>query len=155
MSELFSYILTGAVFFLLLLFIYLFNLLRKLDLTNRENSQKLEFSFKDLFQANQLRIQEHISQGQLNNQDLITKIILRQMTDIREQLSHSFKQHASSLTAHLQSLNEEVRHQLFNLTQQVNNKLTEGFEKTSSTFIDVVARLTMIDEAQKKITELS
>jgi DNA recombination protein RmuC len=37
----------------------------------------------------------------------------------------------------------------------VNHRLSEGFEKTSATFIDVVKRLAIIDEAQKKITELS
>ena len=42
-----------------------------------------------------------------------------------------------------------------NLTQQVQHRLTEGFEKTSATFIDVVKRLALIDEAQRKITELS
>jgi len=44
---------------------------------------------------------------------------------------------------------------LQNLTHQVNHRLTEGFEKTSSTFTDIVRRLAIIDEAQKKITELS
>lgn len=77
------------------------------------------------------------------------------MADVREQMTHSFKHHASSLTSHLQLLTEEIRNHLNTLTQQVNHKLTEGFEKTSSTFIDVVKRLTIIDEAQKKITELS
>ncbi|WP_040534747.1 DNA recombination protein RmuC, partial [Legionella drancourtii] len=86
---------------------------------------------------------------------LIHDTVQKQMTDVREQISHSFKQHASSLTSHLQLLTEEIRSHLHSLTQQVNNKLTEGFEKTSSTFIDVVKRLTIIDEAQKKITELS
>lgn len=117
--------------------------------------QQLQLSIGDNYQNNLLRIHEQISQGQLNNQQLISQTIQRYMADIREQLNHSFKHHASSLTAHLQSLTEEIRHHLQHLTQQVNVKLTEGFEKTSSTFTDVVVRLTMIDEAQKKITELS
>ena len=96
-----------------------------------------------------------ISQGQLTTQQLIHDTVQKQMTDVREQINHSFKQHASSLTSHLQLLTEEIRNHLHSLTQQVNNRLTEGFEKTSSTFIDVVKRLTIIDEAQKKITELS
>ena len=96
-----------------------------------------------------------MAQGQLITQQLISDTVQKQMTDVREQMSHSFKQHASSLTSHLQLLTEEIRNHLHSLTQQVNHKLTEGFEKTSSTFIDVVKRLTIIDEAQKKITELS
>ena len=77
------------------------------------------------------------------------------MRDIREQMNHSFQQHAHGLTTHLQTLTEEIRGHLQGLTQQVNYRLTEGFEKTSTTFTDVVRRLTIIDEAQKKITELS
>lgn len=107
------------------------------------------------YQTSQQAIQEKITQGQLTNQRLIGEIIQGQMTDVREQMSHSFKLHTSALSSHLHSLTEEIRNHLHHLTQQVNHKLTEGFEKTSSTFTDVVRRLTIIDEAQKKITELS
>lgn len=98
---------------------------------------------------------EKITQGQLTTQQLISESIQKQMLDVREQMNHSFKQHASSLTTHLQTLTEDIRNHLHSLTQQVNHKLSEGFEKTSTTFIDVVKRLTIIDEAQRKITELS
>ncbi|KTD57909.1 DNA recombination protein RmuC [Legionella shakespearei] len=107
------------------------------------------------YQNSQHAINEKIAQGQLTTHQLISETMQKQMTDVREQMSHSFQQHASSLTSHLQLLTEEIRNHLHSLTQQVNHKLTEGFEKTSSTFIDVVKRLTIIDEAQKKITELS
>lgn len=102
-----------------------------------------------------LDMNDKIAQGHLLTQQLIQDTVQKQMIDVREQIGHSFKQHASSLTSHLQLLTEEIRSHLHLLTQQVNNKLTEGFEKTSSTFIDVVKRLAIIDEAQKKITELS
>ncbi|WED41822.1 DNA recombination protein RmuC [Legionella cardiaca] len=116
---------------------------------------QLHLDLQQAYQASQHHIQEKIIQGQLTSQQLISETVQRQMTDVREQMNHSFKQHASALTSHLQSLTEEIRNHLHSLTQQVNHKLTEGFEKTSSTFTDVVRRLTIIDEAQKKITELS
>lgn len=116
---------------------------------------QLHLELQQGYQASQHSINEKIMQGQLASQQLISEIVQRQMTDVREQMSHSFKQHASSLSSHLQTLTEEIRNHLHSLTQQVNHKLTEGFEKTSSTFTDVVKRLTIIDEAQKKITELS
>lgn len=116
---------------------------------------QMHLELNQAYQTSQLSIHEKIIQGQFDSQRLISEIIQGQMTDVREQMNHSFKQHASSLTSHLQSLTEEIRSHLHNLTQQVQHKLTEGFEKTSSTFTDVVRRLTIIDEAQKKITELS
>lgn len=118
-------------------------------------NEKVVETFTNQLHQVHLDINEKIGQGQLLTQQLIHDTVHKQMTDVREQISHSFKQHASSLTSHLQILTEEIRNHLHSLTQQVNHKLTEGFEKTSSTFIDVVKRLTIIDEAQKKITELS
>lgn len=116
---------------------------------------QLQLDLQQAYQAGQHSIYEKIIQGQLAIQQLITEIMQNQMGDMREQMGHSFKQHASSLTSHLHTLTEEIRNHLHSLTQQVNHRLTEGFEKTSSTFTDVVRRLTIIDEAQKKITELS
>ncbi|MDP1603921.1 MAG: DNA recombination protein RmuC [Legionella sp.] len=162
-------LLQGIVIFLALQFFFILSLFFRQNSLRKSNNLQFEKTWQlmttelhqlhlditDMHQVGQLRIHEQISQGQLSNQQLISQTVQRHMTDVREQMNHSFKQHASSLTSHLQSLTEEIRNHLHNLTQQVNNKLTEGFEKTSSTFTDVVVRLTMIDEAQKKITELS
>lgn len=127
---------------------------QQIKLSNQLNEKVLEAFTTQLHQVH-LDLNNKIAHGQLTTQQLIHDTVQKQMTDVREQISHSFKQHASSLTSHLQLLTEEIRNHLHSLTQQVNHKLTEGFEKTSSTFIDVVKRLTIIDEAQKKITELS
>ena len=127
----------------------------KAQLSLTTQLHQMHMDLNKALQENQNTVNEKIAQGQLHTQQLINDSIQKQMTDVREQISHSFKQHASSLTSHLQILTEEIRNHLHALTQQVNHKLSEGFEKTSSTFVDVVKRLTIIDEAQKKITELS
>ncbi len=127
----------------------------KLQLAITTQLHQLHIDLQNIHQTGQHAIHEKITQGQLMSQQLMTETMQRQMTDVREQINHSFKQHASSLTSHLQTLTEEIRTHLHSLTQQVNHRLTEGFEKTSSTFTDVVRRLTIIDEAQKQITELS
>lgn len=116
---------------------------------------QLQLDLQQTYQASQHTISEKVAQGHLTSQQLISETVQRQMTDVREQINHSFAQHASSMSSHLKTLTEEIRNHLHGLTQQVNTRLTEGFEKTSSTFTDVVRRLTIIDEAQKKITELS
>jgi DNA recombination protein RmuC len=139
--------------FLILCFVFIKQNQQK-KLSNEQNKKVLDALTTQLHQLH-LELNDKITQGQLHTQQIIHDTVQKQMTDVREQISHSFKQHASSLTSHLQLLTEEIRTHLQQLTQQVNNKLVEGFEKTSSTFIDVVKRLTIIDEAQKKITELS
>jgi DNA recombination protein RmuC len=120
-----------------------------------QHIHQLQLALQQSYQSSQLSIHEKMAQGQVSIQLLITETLTRQMVDIRGQMQHSFKQHAESLTKHLQSLTEDIRSQLHSLTHQVNHRLTEGFEKTSTTFTDIVRRLAIIDEAQKKITELS
>ena len=132
-------------------------LIRYSRLQHKINSQihQLHLDLQQTYQSSQHIISEKVAQGHLTSQQLISETIQRQMSDVREQINHSFTQHASSMSSHLKTLTEEIRSHLHGLTQQVNTRLTEGFEKTSSTFTDVVRRLTIIDEAQKKITELS
>lgn len=127
----------------------------KLHVAMTAQIHQLQLGLHQAYQTSQFGIHEKISKGQLTSQQLITETVAQQMVDIREQMQHSFKQHADALTNHLQSLTEEIRGHLQNLTHQVTHRLTEGFEKTSSTFTDIVRRLAIIDEAQKKITELS
>jgi len=59
----------------------------------------------------------------------------------------------------LASSNEKIQETLHNrlneIGGQVEKRLNKGFEKTTETFTDVVKRLALIDEAQKRITELS
>lgn len=129
--------------------------LDKLQSNNIGQIHQLQLDMANAIQNSQHLIQEKIIAGQVSYQQLISETITLQMRDVREQMQHSFKQHAESLTKHLQALTDEIRHHLHNLTQQVNHRLSEGFEKTSSTFTDIVKRLVIIDEAQKKITELS
>jgi DNA recombination protein RmuC len=127
----------------------------KLQMAMTSQIHQLQLDLQHAYQASQFTIQEKLSHNQLSNQQVIADSITRQMTDIRAQMQHSFQQHADALTKHLQTLTEEIRGHLHNLTHQVTHRLTEGFEKTSSTFVDIVKRLAIIDEAQKKITELS
>ena len=52
-------------------------------------------------------------------------------------------------------LHEILQKRLAEISGQVERRLDKGFEKTTETFTDVVKRLALIDEAQKRITELS
>ena len=89
----------------------------------------------------------------MNNQ--INTTLTQKMSDIREQIQQSFKQHAQSLSHSVSLLNNEVKTHLQQINQRVDNRLQEGFDKTHATFTDIVKRLTIIDEAQKKMTVLS
>ena len=50
---------------------------------------------------------------------------------------------------------KRVNDELNKINQRVDYRLNEGFEKTNQTFNQIVARLSKIDEAQRKIEQLS
>ena len=52
-------------------------------------------------------------------------------------------------------LNEQLEKRLLMINEKVNERLDQNFEKTNKTFINVMERLSKIDEAQKKIENLS
>ena len=73
---------------------------------------------------------------------------LKQVTDALSRSSEEVGKRVETLTKNTDDRLKEI-------SGQVDRRLTEGFEKTTATFADVVKRLALIDEAQKKITELS
>lgn len=74
---------------------------------------------------------------------------------VQEQVAGALKRNSEELGKRMSALTESTDRKLQEISGQVEKRLSEGFEKTTSTFTDVVKRLVLIDEAQKKITELS
>jgi DNA recombination protein RmuC len=74
---------------------------------------------------------------------------------IAQSLQKSVFQYTGELTKRVEKLTDDTNQRLKEISGQVEKRLAEGFEKTTATFADVVKRLALIDEAQKKITELS
>jgi DNA recombination protein RmuC len=129
--------------------------LQTLETTLNLQAQGQTHQIDQLTQQLNHLLQNQFSESLLKMQQLTAASIQSQMKDVREQINHSFQQHAQGLTTHLHSLSDHLRLNLTGLSEQVNQQLSKGFESTSSTFMDVIKRLTIIDEAQKKITELS
>ena len=59
------------------------------------------------------------------------------------------------LNGNFDKLNEKIERKLNLINDHVNERLDENFEKTNKTFTNVLERLSKIDEAQKKIDNLS
>jgi len=73
----------------------------------------------------------------------------------REELSKSLIQSSEQMTKRIDVLTNATDKRLQEISGQVEKRLAEGFEKTTKTFSDILQRLALIDDAQKKITELS
>jgi len=72
-----------------------------------------------------------------------------------QQVQESFKSSSDQLGKRVEQLTRTTDDRLKDITGQVEKRLSEGVEKTTETFSKVLEHLTRIDEAQKKITELS
>ncbi len=73
----------------------------------------------------------------------------------QKQVADALTRSAEEVGKRVEALTRLTDERLKEISGQVDKRLTEGFEKTTATFADVVKRLALIDQAQKKITELS
>jgi DNA recombination protein RmuC len=73
----------------------------------------------------------------------------------RELLQSGLKNASEQLGSSIEAMNRTVGERLEAITGHVNQRLDEGFRKTNETFTSVMARLATIDEAQKKIGDLT
>jgi DNA recombination protein RmuC len=77
------------------------------------------------------------------------------MTNIQKQVGEYLTRNSEDIGKKMLGLTEKTDERLKEISGQVEKRLADGFEKTNATFTDVIKRLALIDEAQKKITELS
>ena len=73
----------------------------------------------------------------------------------RELLQSGLKSASEQLSGSFEALNRTVGERLEAISGHVNQRLDEGFRKTNETFTSVMTRLATIDEAQKKIGDLT
>ena len=108
----------------------------------------------------ELKDQQSESAGNLR-QDLLKQQVENLNTlksginDLQKQTAEALKTNSEELGKRMDALAEKTDKRLESLSGQVEKRLSEGFEKTTATFSDILKRLALIDEAQKKITELS
>ncbi len=101
------------------------------------------------------QLQYKLAEAQATQIKTIHDTLLQQMQDIRHQINLTLTQNTQSLNENITQLTQQTKKQLLEISGQVDKRLNDGFEKTSETFTKIVERLTIIDSAQKKITELS
>jgi DNA recombination protein RmuC len=73
----------------------------------------------------------------------------------QELIQKSFFNASQHLSASVDTLSKTMDGRLEQISGRVSERLDEGFKKTNETFVNVMARLATIDEAQKKIDGLT
>ena len=85
----------------------------------------------------------------------ITERLGKIETNIVKELGEFKSNLKDDLNKNFTESNEKIDHRLRLINDKVNERLDENFEKTNRTFTNVLERLSKIDEAQKKIDNLS
>lgn len=108
---------------------------------------KMEQRFADVQQSLEKR---------LGDMSQVSVVRFGQMQNsIEQRLGEMSKESIKSFARSNNELHELLQKRLSDISGQVENRLSKGFEKTTETFTDVVKRLALIDAAQQRITELS
>ncbi len=76
-------------------------------------------------------------------------------SDMTERLGRFEVSITKEMRTDFDNLNDKMEHRLNSINDRVNERLDQNFEKTNKTFTNVLERLSKIDEAQKKIENLS
>jgi DNA recombination protein RmuC len=103
-------------------------------------------------------LNEHQSAFNQNQAKAVDQLVehLNKITQLsREDLAKSLLASTDEMAKRIEGLTLSTDNRLKEISGQVEKRLAEGFDKTTKTFNDILQRLALIDDAQKKITELS
>ena len=134
----------------------------RLSASSSETSERLRSSVATELQATRDAMQA-LQLAQNNSLSFTRETVLEKLhTTLSEQgksqqalINDTMLKATTTLTQSIESLTKAVDGRLEQIGGKVSERLDEGFKKTNQTFIDVMARLATIDEAQKKIDGLT
>lgn len=121
---------------------------------------KLKLLRQQAEQSEQLKTTLHEHHVSFNdNQIKSLEQLISQLSNMtkqgREEMAKSLHLASEQMTKRIDELTTSTDNRLKDISGQVEKRLADGFEKTTKTFNDILQRLALIDDAQKKITELS
>jgi DNA recombination protein RmuC len=133
-------------------------LLWRLDTRLEELNRRLNHSEERQHEAmTQLKetVAQRLADGHLHTSKTLHDGLQDGLTLLQTQVTEALLCYSQELSQRVDALTQATDKRLLDISGQVEKRLSEGFEKTTATFADVVKRLAIIDEAQKRITELS
>ena len=81
--------------------------------------------------------------------------LLKFQNELTKEIGDFKYEFSDKLMKDFNTLNDRIEYRLNLMNEKVNTRLDENFDKTNKTFASVLERLSKIDEAQKKIDNLS
>ncbi|WP_275097316.1 DNA recombination protein RmuC [Sedimenticola hydrogenitrophicus] len=116
-----------------------------------QDSGHLKVKLTERFEQLQQRLAQSLAEGRIAQQEGLAQ----GLEGLGRQLMEGLSRTTESLNAQVARLTESTDQRLKEIGGLVEKRLSEGFEKSNETFNRVLQHLSRIDEAQKRITELS
>ncbi len=110
---------------------------------------------RDAMQALQLTQTQNLAQTRETVLEKLHLTLAEQGKAEQELIQSTMRNATQQLIASIEALTKTVDGRLEQIGGKVSERLDEGFKKTNETFVNVMARLATIDEAQKKIDGLT
>ncbi len=102
----------------------------------------------NLIMLSNLKIKNSSAENTIEKMGRLETSLIKEFGDFRNNFSRDLNNDFSKM-------NERIENRLNMINDRVNERLDVNFEKTNKTFTSILERLTKIDEAQKKIDDLS
>ena len=122
---------------------------------NHQHIAQQQSDLKTYFEQQMADLRIKLLRQMSEQKDNLTESLNKATQTNREELSQSLLVNAEQLSKRMNELTATTKKELTEISKQVEQRLSEGFDKTTKTFTDILKRLALIDDAQKKITELS
>lgn len=121
----------------------------------REQQQKSVYQLQQEVLESFGKLREGFELRQSESQRLLQETLQTGVDRVRRQLSENLTANTEDLVKRMESLTKSTDERLKEISGQVDKRLSDGLDKTNETFNDIRQRLALIDDAQKKITDLS
>ena len=138
-------------------------------LLNKGKNQELnivENTIIDKVKDMETSMTKSIHESMLNFNSLVNEQLRNQsksssdsITDFRLNVNRELANFQTKINSDLKkdfsTLNENIEKRMFDINNKVEDRLSKGFKDTNETFNQIVKRVEVIDEAQKRIKDLS
>ena len=111
----------------------------------------MDRQLRDVLRSQHAQAEQRHSQAQAAANETLRNGLEATQRQVAEALARG----ADDMGKRVDALTHSTDQRLAQIGGQVEQRLSEGFDKTRQTFADVLERLALIDAAQAKITELS
>ncbi|MBS0287928.1 MAG: DNA recombination protein RmuC [Proteobacteria bacterium] len=120
-----------------------------------KEQEELKDKLFDTLLKNQQSANESLSTFSQQNMLGLQSSLREHFAELDRQIQNVLIRTTTTLSQQFDKLNQSTQEHLLKISESVEIKLAKGFEKTNETFTNIITRLAIIDDAQKKITQLS